>query len=235
MQWLFAVSGDAVGKNLRQRRAHILPSLNNGANRADELGRCSFLVQVTRRAGAQKVHCVLIFAVSGEHEHRQLRLDMTQQPQRVDAVLVGHRDVEQYDVEVGGPYGRYRLGPARRLRCGFHVDLVGNELTQSGPDDGVIVRDQDSDHLGLSNPASRAIFAHREAMRAPSAWYAVSRLYSVFRLTPSISAARRLLPRQWSSVAKIAWRSISASDVPTGTSTQSASTDALPRRPAYDS
>src|SRR6188768_4191908 len=101
---------------------------------------------------------------------------MPQQAQRVDAVLVRHRNIEQHDVELGRSHSRYGLGATRRLGRDFHVDLVGDELAQSGADDGMIVRDQDSDHRWLSNPAGRAILAHMEAMRAPSAWYAVSRL-----------------------------------------------------------
>ena len=40
------------------------------------LRRRGFLVDVTRRAGAQQVYRVLIFPVSGENQHRQFRLDV---------------------------------------------------------------------------------------------------------------------------------------------------------------
>src|SRR5439155_7310803 len=84
-------------------------------------------------------------------------LDMLQRLQRIDAVLVGHRYVQQNDVKIAGADGRDRFAAARGF-CGyFHIGLIGDELLKAGSHDGVVVSDEDPDHWkgirGMSGPS----------------------------------------------------------------------------------
>ena len=57
-----------VGQYLRQRWAHILAPVNDGPDRADQLRRRGFLVELSRGAGAQSIDRILILGVGGQHQ-----------------------------------------------------------------------------------------------------------------------------------------------------------------------
>ena len=113
---------------------------------ADELRRSGFFIEIPGSSGAQQINGVLVFSVCREHENGQLRFDMLQRLERIDAVLVGHRDVEQHHVEVARAHRGDGFGAARGFGCHLHVDLVSDELLQAGTDDGMVVGDQYPDH-----------------------------------------------------------------------------------------
>ena len=71
---------------------------------------------------------------------------MKDRSERVDAALVGHRDVEQDHVDAALAHDVQRIAAIGRLGDDLEVDLVGEELPQSGPDHGMVIDDGNSDH-----------------------------------------------------------------------------------------
>ena len=112
-----------------------------------QLGRRRLLVEVTRCTGTQQVDGVLVLRVSGQHQHGHFRADLLHGLQRIDAVLVGHGNVEQEDIELGRTDQRDGFGTGCRFAHDLHVGLVGDELAQTGAHDGVVVGNHDADHM----------------------------------------------------------------------------------------
>jgi len=85
---------------------------------------------------------------TGQNQHRQVRRARLDRRERVDAALVGHRQVHDEDVDLPLPDDVDGLATVRSLRDDLQVDLLGEELLQAGANDGVVVDDGDSDHGG---------------------------------------------------------------------------------------
>jgi hypothetical protein len=81
-----------------------------------------------------------------QNEDRQVGRARLDRGERVDAALVGHRQVHDEDVDVALADDVDRLAAVRRLGDDLKVDLVGEVLAQPGANDGVVVDDGDSDH-----------------------------------------------------------------------------------------
>ena len=141
---------------LKERTGHPRVDVDVAANgrmdRLDDLRLLGPLDHVAGGAGAQRfVHHALVL-VHGEEQHEELRVPLLQAQRRLDAVLRGHRDIEQDDV------GLQALGQAQRLRAVARLadDLevgVGQEQgPEAGADHRVVVSDQDADRQSAPPP-----------------------------------------------------------------------------------
>ncbi|MNT41542.1 hypothetical protein D3C72_1779030 [compost metagenome] len=74
---------------------------------------------------------------------------MPDQLEDVDAVAVGHRDIQHQYIEFGVAQPRHDFVAAAGFASHLDVGLFGNELSQPGTHNLVIVSDQNADHVGL--------------------------------------------------------------------------------------
>jgi hypothetical protein len=113
-----------------------------------------FLVQVAAGALAQQRRRVVRLGKAAEDEHRQLREAGLDGGECIDPALVGHGDVQQQHVDLAAACHLQRLVAAAAFAGDAQVDMVGQELAQSGAHDGVVVDDTDADH-GLASVLAR--------------------------------------------------------------------------------
>jgi hypothetical protein len=103
-------------------------------------------VQVSRRAGADCPHCVLLLRVHAQHEDAAARLLAAQLLDEIEPRAAGHREIEHDHVEMAGTHAFQYLVPVRRLLRDENVPGVREDLAQPFAHDLVIVGEQHFDH-----------------------------------------------------------------------------------------
>ena len=146
VQRTIGIAAHAVRQNLRECGAHEFPPMDDRADGADQLCRGRLLVEIAGGTGAQQVHGVLILGIPRQHEHGQFGPHVLQCLERINAVLVGHGDVEEHDVEFRFANERNGLVAGGSFARDLHVGLVRDELSQSRANDSVVICDQYTNH-----------------------------------------------------------------------------------------
>src|SRR5205814_3916718 len=126
-------------------------------DRRSKLARSAFLGQITRCAGLDRAHRILMLLMHAEHEDAQTRALAFHLLDQLHPALAGHRQIEQEDIEIELTDALHHLMAIPRLAHDVEVDRCLEQLAQSLPDDGVIVGDDDPDHgAGPSPQGSRS-------------------------------------------------------------------------------
>jgi len=116
----------------------------------EECGRLGVLDEERARAGTQPFEDVFIgLERSQDHEPdaRQPRVGRNL-PDCLDAVEVGHPDVHEDDVRPEARGEVDSLAAIARFPDDLEVLLGIDEGLEAGPDEGLVVREQDPDHVG---------------------------------------------------------------------------------------
>ena len=101
----------------------------------------------THYALAQQRRGVVRLGEAAEDEHGQVRTPCLDGRERVDAALVGHREVHQQHVEIAAADELQRLAAVGSLARDAQVDVVGQELPEAGANDRMIVDDHNANHV----------------------------------------------------------------------------------------
>jgi hypothetical protein len=102
---------------------------------------------------------------AAQDQHREVGRAGADRRQRIDAALIGHRDVHHYHVDLALAHDVQRLASVGRLGNDVEVGLIGEELAQPGAHHGMVVNDGNSDHGGLLHSAT-----HDRTFRGARPW-----------------------------------------------------------------
>ncbi len=158
------VQRQMLGHDFAERRTDVTPAGKNFSDRAHQFFRGAFLCHVPRGAGLEDAYGKLVLRVHAQDEHRQLRARGFDFLQNVQAAATRHGDVENDDVPLLFPdLAEGFLAVAGLAEFGL-LEVIGQDLLQSMPDDRVVVCDKNSHcYLIPLSPAAGA-----ECARAPS-------------------------------------------------------------------
>ena len=122
-------------------------------DRLDELLGRRVLEHEAARAGAQRLVDVLVEVERGQDQDPRPLVAAVEQPaRRLEAVDVRHPDVHQDHVRLGLAGGEHGLEPVGSLADDLDVGLGVEDHPEPGPDEGLVVDDQDLDaHAAASS------------------------------------------------------------------------------------
>ena len=87
------------------------------------------------------------FGKAAEDQHGQVGTARLDGGERIDAALVGHRQVHEQHVEVAAAHELEGLAAVGGFAGDTQVDVVGQELPEPGANDRMIVDDHNANHV----------------------------------------------------------------------------------------
>ncbi len=163
------------------RGVHVDVAPTHRVDRVDDLGLLGALDHVAGAARPKRLVQQALVLVHGEEQHDDLWMRLLQPLRGLDAVLGRHGDVEQNHVGVQRLGEAQRLGTVARLADDLEIGVGREQGSKAGPDDGVVVSDQDSDRH--STPPPRWWCLPRARFRSSSS-------HPGLRLVPSARGGR---------------------------------------------
>ena len=140
-------AGELGDHRARHRRSEQRGAACDDADRVEQLLGRRVLEHEAAGTGAQRVEHVLVQAERREHQHPHVVAQRRDDAARgLDAVELGHADVEHGDVRLAGPRGIDGLQAVSRLRDHGQVGLGLDDLAQAPTDQRLIVGLADPDH-----------------------------------------------------------------------------------------
>ena len=136
------IVANQVGHLLGQRRRNVLAATGDPLQGIHQLGRRTLFGQVTGSTGLHRTYRILVFAVHGQHQHRQRWQLFFYLLEYVDTIAVGHGDVEQQHVKAA--LAQFLYGLLRVLCFAGDCDqsAVADDLFEAFAHDRMVVSDQ---------------------------------------------------------------------------------------------
>jgi hypothetical protein len=132
------------GTNGHSTNSHKGATLGDGADRGEQVAIDRRLGDVPRCARGQRRAQIRGVLVHGQDQHPRLRACLPEAFQDLEAATSRHGEVERQHIRVGRAGLAQGFMPIGGFAHDFHVRLGVDEHPESGPDDGMVINDQDA-------------------------------------------------------------------------------------------
>ena len=137
--FLVFAAGEIGGKFFSQGITDVTATGEDFANRPDQLFGSAFLGHVTGSAPFENADSELIFGMHAQDENRKFRFGLFDFAQDLEATAARHGDIEHDDVPILFPNEVERFLGVSGFAESCFLEFVGEDLSQTVPDDGVII------------------------------------------------------------------------------------------------
>jgi len=137
---------ERFGEALGERGAHVTPPRVDLCHRRHQVGGRFRLGHIPGGSGAQRLNGELPLRMHADDQHAHLGEALLELPQQGEEPRPGHADVQDQHVRTAPLELAQQIVPRGHLAHDSQRAVLRRELAEAGPDQVMIVGDEDADH-----------------------------------------------------------------------------------------